>query len=157
MVIHPYDSKAVNKDVFVSYFIDALSAESDDESLSSSSEGSSSSESSSSSSSEDEEEGERADSVDSMDESTMDSTTDRYVVLIGSGVFIPESNHLMPFWCLYCCFSAFFLSFFSPSEKSCPLWLGSKEVSLKALLSTIHKLFYIPQSLIIRLVLNTQL
>ncbi|XP_068606492.1 LOW QUALITY PROTEIN: histone-lysine N-methyltransferase SETD1A [Brachionichthys hirsutus] len=51
---------------------DALSADSDDESLSSSSEGSSSSESSSSS----EEEGERADSdgLDSMDESTMDST-----------------------------------------------------------------------------------
>lgn len=71
------------------FLIDALSAESDDESLSSSSEGSSSSESSSSSSSEDEEEGERPDSVDSMDESTMDSTTDRYGVLIGSGVFIP--------------------------------------------------------------------
>ncbi|KAF7660564.1 hypothetical protein LDENG_00279940 [Lucifuga dentata] len=58
---------------------DALSADSDDESLSSSSEGSSSSASSSSSSSEDEdeEEGERAESEgpDTMDESTMDSTT----------------------------------------------------------------------------------
>lgn len=57
----------------------ALSADSDDESLSSSSEGSSSSTSSSSSSSEDEdeEEGERADSegLDTMDESTMDSST----------------------------------------------------------------------------------
>lgn len=110
MLINLYDSKAVNKDLFVSYFIDALSAESDDESLSSSSEGSSSSESSSSSSSEDEEEGERRDSVDSMDESTMDSTTDRYVVLMGSGVFI-----LVPFWDLYCRFTAFFLFFF-PSE-----------------------------------------
>uniref|UniRef100_H3DBT3 SET domain containing 1A, histone lysine methyltransferase n=1 Tax=Tetraodon nigroviridis TaxID=99883 RepID=H3DBT3_TETNG len=60
---------------FLSFSTDALSAESDDESLSSSSEGSSSSESSSSSSSEDEEEGERAESVDSMDESTMDSMT----------------------------------------------------------------------------------
>lgn len=118
MVINPYSSKSLNKDVFVSYSIDALSAESDDESLSSSSEGSSSSESSSSSSSEDEEEGERADSVDSMDESTMDSTTDRYVVLIGSGVFIPaELNHLIPFWGFYCCFSAFFLFFFPLREK----------------------------------------
>lgn len=54
---------------------EALSADSDDESISSSSEGSSSSASSSSSSSEDEDEaeGERA-GVDSMDESTMDST-----------------------------------------------------------------------------------
>lgn len=118
MVINPCNSKAVYKDVFVSYSIDVLSAESDDESLSSSSEGSSSSESSSSSSSEDEEEGERADSVDSMDESTMDSTTDRYVVLIGSGVWIPaELNHLIPFWGLYCCFSAFFLFFFPPQRK----------------------------------------
>lgn len=60
---------------------DALSADSDDESLSSSSEGSSSSASSSSSSSEDEdeEEGERAESEgpDTMDESTMDSTTEK--------------------------------------------------------------------------------
>ncbi|XP_058508889.1 histone-lysine N-methyltransferase SETD1A isoform X1 [Solea solea] len=57
---------------------DALSVDSDDESLSSSSEGSSSSASSSSSSSEDEEEGERAESgPDSMDESTMDSTTEK--------------------------------------------------------------------------------
>lgn len=77
----------------LSWFIfivdDALSADSDDESLSSSSDGSSSSASSSSSSSEDEdeEEGERAESEgpDTMDESTMDSTTekedDRYEVL----------------------------------------------------------------------------
>ncbi|KAG7238944.1 hypothetical protein INR49_030491 [Caranx melampygus] len=60
---------------------DGLSADSDDESLSSSSEGSSSSASSSSSSSEDEdeEEGERAESEgpDTMDESTMDSTTEK--------------------------------------------------------------------------------
>ncbi|KAF0033018.1 hypothetical protein F2P81_015308 [Scophthalmus maximus] len=57
---------------------DALSADSDDESLSSSSDGSSSS-ASSSSSSEDEEEGERADSdgPDTMDESTLDSTTEK--------------------------------------------------------------------------------
>lgn len=94
--------------------------------------------------------------MDSMDESTMDSTTDRYVVLIGSGVWIPaELNHLIPFWGLYCCFTAFFLFFFSPSEKSCPLWLGSKQVSLKALLNTIHKCFYIPRSLIIRLQYTT--
>ena len=58
---------------------DALSADSDDESLSSSSGGSSSSTSSSTSSSEDEdeeEEGERADSEvpDSMDDATMDGT-----------------------------------------------------------------------------------
>lgn len=63
------------------YTDDAISADSDDESLSSSSDGSSSSASSSSSSSEDEdeEEGERADSdgLDSMDESTMDSTTQK--------------------------------------------------------------------------------
>lgn len=65
-----------------SFPIDALSAESDDESLSSSSEGSSSSASSSSSSSEDEEEGERAESVDSMDESTMDSMIGRYEDLL---------------------------------------------------------------------------
>lgn len=61
---------------------DALSVDSDDESLSSSSEGSSSSASSSSSSSEDEdeEEGEMAESEgpDSMDESTMDSTTEKH-------------------------------------------------------------------------------
>ncbi|MEQ2294309.1 hypothetical protein AMECASPLE_002634 [Ameca splendens] len=60
---------------------DGLSSDSDDESLSSSSEGSSSSESSSSSSSEDDdiEEGELAESAgtDSMDESTMDSTTEK--------------------------------------------------------------------------------
>nr|XP_046160250.1 histone-lysine N-methyltransferase SETD1A-like [Oncorhynchus gorbuscha] len=55
---------------------EALSADSDDESLSSSTESSSSSTSSSSSSSEDEEEGEQAGSgLDTMDESTMDSTT----------------------------------------------------------------------------------
>lgn len=72
--------------LFFFFLDDALSADSDDESLSSSSEGSSSSASSSSSSSEDEdeEEGERAESdgPDTMDESTMDSTTvkenDRY-------------------------------------------------------------------------------
>lgn len=60
---------------------DALSADSDDESLSSSSEGSSSSTSSSSSSSEDEDEGEgervESEEPDSMDESTMDSTTEK--------------------------------------------------------------------------------
>ncbi|XP_061701159.1 histone-lysine N-methyltransferase SETD1A isoform X1 [Syngnathoides biaculeatus] len=59
---------------------DALSADSDDESLSSSSESSSSSGSLSSSSSEDEEEeGERPDSdgLDTMDESTMDSTMEK--------------------------------------------------------------------------------
>ncbi|MED6244987.1 hypothetical protein ATANTOWER_029056 [Ataeniobius toweri] len=60
---------------------DGLSSDSDDESLSSSSEGSSSSASSSSSSSEDDdiEEGELAESAgtDSMDESTMDSTTEK--------------------------------------------------------------------------------
>lgn len=67
--------------VMVPFYLldDALSADSDDESLSSSSEGSSTSASSSSSSSEDEdeEEGERAESegLDSIDESTMDSTT----------------------------------------------------------------------------------
>lgn len=64
---------------FHTFLDDALSADSDDESLSSSSEGSSSSTSSSSSSSEDEEEGERPESEgpDTMDESTMDSTTGR--------------------------------------------------------------------------------
>ncbi|KAM9746584.1 LOW QUALITY PROTEIN: histone-lysine N-methyltransferase SETD1A [Menidia menidia] len=58
---------------------DALSADSDDESLSSSSDGSSSSASSSSSSSEDEEEGEQVESEgpDSLDDSTMDSTTEK--------------------------------------------------------------------------------
>lgn len=70
--------------VYIDFFIfldDVLSADSDDESLSSSSEGSSSSGSSSSSSEEDEDEedGERAESEgpDSMDESTMDSTTEK--------------------------------------------------------------------------------
>lgn len=80
-------SRKTNSNDTNSFIDDALSADSDDESLSSSSEGSSSSASSSSSSSEDEdeEEGERAESegLDSMDESTMDSTTakgeDRYV------------------------------------------------------------------------------
>lgn len=80
-------SSKTNSNDTNSFLDDALSADSDDESLSSSSEGSSSSASSSSSSSEDEdeEEGERAESegLDSMDESTMDSTTekgeDRYV------------------------------------------------------------------------------
>lgn len=70
--------------IIPSFSDDALSADSDDESLSSSSESSSSSASSSSSSEdEEEEEGER---LDSMDESTMDSTTekedDRFVLLI---------------------------------------------------------------------------
>lgn len=64
-----------------SFIDDGLSSDSDNESLSSSSEGSSSSASSSSSSSEDEEEeeGELAESAgsDSMDESTMDSTTEK--------------------------------------------------------------------------------
>lgn len=64
--------------LFIPFLDEALSADSDDESLSSSSEGSSSSASSSSSSSEDEDEGEgeRA-GVDSMDESTMDSTIEK--------------------------------------------------------------------------------
>lgn len=80
---------------FISHFIsllssdEALSVDSDDESLSSSTESSSSSTSSSSSSEdEDEEEGEQAGSgLDTMDESTMDSTAldtekgdDRYVL-----------------------------------------------------------------------------
>lgn len=66
--------------LFFIFLDDVLSADSDDESLSSSSEGSSSSGSSSSSEEdEDEEEGERAESEgpDSMDESTMDSTTEK--------------------------------------------------------------------------------
>lgn len=66
--------------MFIPFLLDdSLSADSDAESLSSSSDGSSSSTSSSSSSSEDEEEGERAESEgpDTMDESTMDSTTER--------------------------------------------------------------------------------
>lgn len=82
-------------EMILNYFLldDALSADSDDESLSSSSEGSSSSGSSSSSSSEDEEdegEGAESDGLDSMDESTMDSTNekdDRYEVR--NSVFIP--------------------------------------------------------------------
>lgn len=67
-------------DFFFIFLDDVLSADSDDESLSSSSEGSSSSGSSSSSEEdEDEEEGERAESEgpDSMDESTMDSITEK--------------------------------------------------------------------------------
>lgn len=64
--------------IFLVYSDEALSADSDDESISSSSSESSSSTSSSSSSSneEDEEEGEQAaesESLDTMDESTMDS------------------------------------------------------------------------------------
>ena len=72
---------------------DALSADSDDESLSSSSGGSSSSTSSSGSSSEDEdeeEEGERLDSegLDTMDETTLDGTpTDRHKDADGRCVF----------------------------------------------------------------------
>ncbi|KAF3846101.1 hypothetical protein F7725_003179 [Dissostichus mawsoni] len=70
---------------------DALSADSDDESLSSSSDGSSSSGSTSSSSSEDEdeEEGERAESEgpDSMDDSTMDSTSEKHGRENNAGAF----------------------------------------------------------------------
>lgn len=85
---------------------DALSADSDDESLSSSSDGSSSSASSSSSSSsedEEEEEGERADSdgLDTLDESTMDSTAERDRDRYGGGssslvddIFLPAINSL---------------------------------------------------------------
>lgn len=73
-----------NKYIFPSD--DALSVDSDDESLSSSSDGSSTSASSSSSEDEDEEEGERAgiEGLDTMDDSTVDSTTEkdaRYEVL----------------------------------------------------------------------------
>lgn len=75
---------------------DALSADSDDESLSSSSEDSSSSGSSSSSASEDEdeEEGERADSEgpDSMDESTMDSTTEKDYDRENSTAAVPKAE-----------------------------------------------------------------
>lgn len=107
----------------LSFSIDALSAESDDESLSSSSEGSSSSESSSSSSSEDEEEGERAESVDSMDESTMDSTTDRCEELLFALVFVPAVIHHhfhSPGGII--AFSVLFL-FFS-SQRKALLWLS---------------------------------
>lgn len=96
--------------------------------------------------------------MDSMDESTMDSTTDRYVVLIGSGVFIPELNHLIPFWCLYCSFSAFFLFFFPPQRKAV-LWLSGwgQNRSVLRLYCLQFTIYFIYHSLIIRLVLNTQL
>ncbi|XP_019950137.2 histone-lysine N-methyltransferase SETD1A [Paralichthys olivaceus] len=71
---------------------DALSADSDDESLSSSSDGSSSS--ASSSSSEDEEEGERPESEgpDTMDESTIDSTTEKEDYRQNNAAAVPKAE-----------------------------------------------------------------
>lgn len=113
--------------IIPSFSEDALSADSDDESLSSSSESSSSSASSSSSSEdEDEEEGER---LDSMDESTMDSTTekeyDRFVPVILSILHHQTFPH-------DCCNLHFFCVIFVLPGKITKL-LKSKQVCQKSL------------------------
>lgn len=76
--------------------------------------------------------------MDSMDESTMDSTTDRYEDLLSVHLFVPAVlHHLLHSSGGIIAFSMLFLFF--PSEKSSPLalWLGSKQVCLKSILSCI--------------------
>lgn len=71
-----------------------------------------------------------------MDESTMDSTTDRHEDLLSFHVFVPAVLHHH----LHCSGGIIALSvlfLFFPSEKSSPPvpWLGSKQVCPNSILS----------------------
>lgn len=81
--------------------------------------------------------------MDSMDESTMDSTTDRYEDLLSVHLFVPAVlHHLLHSSGGIIAFSVLFL-FFPLEKSSLALWLGSKQVCLKSILSAYYKVILI--------------